>query len=878
MIVRDGCLGCALSFRISVMVTVNDLNDNSPVFTHPPSMVLVSEDSQQHIVVAEYRAVDADTGANAVITFTLSPTNLPFTLSPTGTLSLTGGIDFEVTQSYTITITASNLGNTHSSTANTTIDILNVNDNTPVITGKPYSAAVLENTDINFVVETVTAMDADLGIHGQIYYWIISGNFQNYFALNPNSGDLTINGNIDRETIDSINLLVEARDNGTPQTRNDKTTFSISIVDENDNRPIFRPDTYSVLLREDLSVGHNVIQVLATDADKPNSVNSNIRYSFRSGNSNDKFGIRSNGQIQISSTLDFETNSSYALVVEARDEGNPVLSGTARVAITVINVNENPPTLTGDQAVNVSESAPINSTIAIFEAQDQDQMSITIRIVSGNIEGKFAIGVTTGEITLVANLDYETTIAYTLVIRASDGQRNTEASLSVTVLDENEFSPVFSGPFDFTIREEEQSGIRVGTVMATDGDRGAVVTYEFVRQDQSTDNFILDRNTGIITTRSVLNRETMTQVFSLPLSRVTVQIFAMDNGTPTMRTPRDYTITLEDINDNAPTFLDASYSNQLLENQPAGQAIFNVAYTDPDLGLNSEVSYSFTLTINRGSSNPFRINSATGAIETAEPLDCELQTFYIFTITAKDGGSPSMSTTVSGNLSLIDMNDNAPQFSQDTYHISVSEDFNPDDVVMTFVANDADKGINAEVEYFIISNVDFLFLESAPEVTVFQIGRVSGVLHTLNLFNFEGGPQVNLSIFANDRGLTQMTGTATLMIDVMNVDEEPPIFQAMTCDTTVSEDISIGTVVTSCTATDPDTIATGNQSPITFHMTNQFFEVNSTNGDIITKVPLDREINGGITLTITVTDLSGRNASRHVVIRITDVNDTPHSF
>ena len=866
--------------RTNVTITITDVNDNRPIFRPDTYSVEAREDLQVGHVVLEVNATDADepntANSNIIYSFTRGNSADKFRISSNGQIQINNALDFETTSSYTLLVEARDEGNPiMHGTANVTITVINVNDNSPVITGEPYAAMVAEDSTINTLILTITAMDADLG--SQIQYSIIRGNFQNYIALNPSSGALTLNRSIDRETVSSITLLVEAKDRGTPQPKNDRTNITITITDVNDNQPIFRPDTFSVEAREDLQVGHVVLEVIATDADETNTANSNIIYSFTRGNSANKFRISPNGQIQINNTLDFETTSSYSLVVEARDEGNPIMRGTANVAITVINVNENPPTLTGDQVVDISESTLIDSTIAIFLAQDQDQMAIFISIVSGNDERKFAIGNMTGEITLVAGLDYEITTAYALVIRASDGELSAEASLSVTIIDENEFSPMFLGTTSFTIQEEQQTGSRVGTIKATDGDRGAVLTYEFVRQDPTTENFILDSSTGVITTRNVLNRENMTQVFNPPLSQVIVQISAMDNGTPTLRTLMDYSITLEDINDNAPIFADPSYSNQLLENLSTGQSIFTIAVTDADIGSNEQVSFSFTLTNNQGPSNPFQINSATGAIENIESLDYEVQPFYLFDITVRDGGSPSLSSTTSGNLTLIDVNDNAPQFSQNIFHLNVSEAFNPGDVVMTFIATDADKGENAQVEYFVLLNQNRTFLEKGLG-TIFQIDMISGALSTLNLFDFEISPQVNVSIFANDRGLPQMTGTTTLVIDIMNIDEEPPIFQAMTCDTTVSEDISIGTVVTSCTATDPDTIATGNQLPVTYSLINQFFDINSTNGDIITKVLLDREINSEITVTITVTDLSGRNAFKLVLIKITDVNDTPPQF
>ena len=862
VISKDGCSGCALSISTDVLVTVNDLNDNSPVFILTATTVEVSEDSQQGIVVAVYRAMDADIGENAAITFTLSPTNLPFTISSTGILTLTGNIDFEMTQSYFINITVSNNGSSLSSSMITNVQVINVNDNSPVITGEPYRATVIENSDINTLILNVTAIDADLD--SQIHYQIISGNFQNYFALNSTSGSLRVNRNIDRETISFISLLVEASDSGTPQTWNDATTINITITDMNDNQPRFIPNTYSVLLHEDLPVGQIVVRVISTDADEPNTANSNIIYSFRSGNSAHKFTILSSGEIQINASLDFETTSFYALVVEAKDEGNPVMSSTASVTITI--TNDNQPTQTVNQTMDISESVLVNSAIILFQVINQDQRVDTISIISGNEEGKFSIGqMTTGVITLVASLDYETTIAYSLVIRASDGQ---QFSFYINVMDENEFSPMFSGPFDFAIREEALIGTIVGTVMGIDDDRAAVVTYKFVSHDKTTENFILNPSTGVVTTRTILNLENMMQTFVPPLFQVTLQVLAMDNGSPTMYAIRNYTITLVDINDNAPMFLNPSYSNQLMEDLPSGQAVFTAAATDPDHGLNAEVSYSFTLANNQGSTNPFRINSLTGAIETAEPLDYELQPFYLFIITVMDGGTPPMNSTTTGNLTLIDVNDNSPQFSQNMYHISISENFSRGGIIMTFAASDADAGINAEVEYS---------LGNEGGEIAFEIGMFSGELSTLKLLDFEMAPQVNVSIFAYDRGLPPKTGIATLLIDVINIDDEPPKFNSMSCDTTVNEDVSIGTVVTSCSAIDPDTIATGSQQ-LSYSLVNQFFEVNPANGNIITKALLDRETNEEIDVTITVTDLVGKIASRCVLIKINDVNDNSPQF
>ncbi len=853
----------------SFNVFITDINDNSPIFTSNPATIQVSEDLPHNRAVAEYRATDADEGSNAIIEFSLAPSNVPFTLnSSSGSLSLTGPIDYESVQSYSVTVTASNPGTSRAVTTTSTIQILNVNDNTPVISGEPYRVTVIENSPIGTLVTTINATDGDLGIHGEIRYTIISGNINLAFNLNSGNGALTINSSIDRESISSFSLVVRVRDRGTPQTTEDQTTITVTVFDVNDNAPVFRPNSYSVQLREDLTVGHNVIRVLATDADQPNTPNSNIAYSITSGNTGNAFRILPNGQIEISNTLDFETTPSYSLTVVGRDGGSPAMSSTATVSVAVVNVNENPPTLTGDQSVNISESTHVASIIAVFAAQDQDQMAITLSIASGNNEGKFAIN-NTGVITLSASLDYEAATSYTLTIRASDGQHFTNSTLTVQVLDENEFSPVFSQPFTYMLLEEEATGTQVGTVEATDGDRDAQITYFFVGQNQAYEKFSLHPTSGAITTSAVLDREALTQVFVPPSSQVTLQIAATDNGSPSRQSLRDYTITLVDINDNSPIFSDSMYSNQLRENLPAGQEVFSVSATDSDLGTNSQITYSFTLANNQGSSNPFQIDQATGATTTTAPLDCELQPFYLFSITATDAGSPQRSSTVTGNLTLIDENDNSPRFTQTMYNLTVREDV-PAGILDTFTATDLDKGINGEIEYTIIQDQSL--------GVVFAIDINTGALTNINLFNFENSSQETLTVIATDKGLPQRSASTTVVINVINVDEQRPQFQTASCEATVSEDVATGTVVSTCSATDSDSISAEGDIRVTYSLTNPYFEVDPLNGTIETKTSLDRETNSVVRLTLIATDSSNLTSTRSFNVFITDINDNAPQF
>ncbi len=253
LIVSDSCQVCNLSITALIQITVTDVNDNAPFFIFTTNHTEISEDLKLNTVIAEFIASDADEGSNAIIEFSLVPSNVPFTLnSSSGSLSLTGPIDYESVQSYSVTVTASNPGTSLAVTTTSTIQILNVNDNTPVISGEPYQVTVIENSPIGTLVTTINATDGDLGIHGEIRYTIISGDSGSYFDLNSTTGALTLKKITDREIVSSFSLVVRTRDKGTPLVRQDQTTVDITVSDVNDNPPIFKPNTYFVQLREDL--------------------------------------------------------------------------------------------------------------------------------------------------------------------------------------------------------------------------------------------------------------------------------------------------------------------------------------------------------------------------------------------------------------------------------------------------------------------------------------------------------------------------------------------------------------------------------------------------------------------------------------------------
>ena len=874
-----------LSVSTTYRVTVEDENDEAPVFTQGPAELTIPENEPVDTIIEQYITTDADTPPNSQVTYTLSPSlGIPFTLDANnGVLSITEIIDYEDPDSreFSVTVTANN--SPLSSTVMTRIVVTDVNDNAPIFQSDSYTASVPEHSMVSTTVETVIATDADSGSNGEIQYAITGGNSQGFFSISTSGGVIRVAGDIDREQIGSIELRVRARDRGSPRL-SDFATVTVTISDINDHPPVFDPDTYATSLREDASVNTVAFTVFATDADEPGNLNSIIVYTIEQGNVGGAFNIDSNsGAVTIASALNHEAISSYSLTIRAVDQGNPQMSATATADVTVINVNEAPPTLSGDQTVDISEATPTGVLVASFSASDPDFMPVSITIDSGNTEGKFSIN-SEGVISLAENLDFETTQMYVLRILANDGDATDEALLTVNVLDENEFAPEFNGPTSFRVDEELPASTVVGTVSANDRDGSAPnneITFFFSMQNSIQDYFLLDSSSGEITTAAVLDREVLTDIFPVPSSSLSVRVFARDGGSPSRQSSITITITLQDINDNNPEFADDEYTNSIFENQPT-QIVLMFSAIDVDLGSNADIRFSYTVDPPSGL-NLFQLTD--GEISTTGPLDCEAQTQYNFIITATDQGTPPQSANVPGTLLLRDQNDNAPVFSESRYTFEVDESAPIENIVGQVIANDADKGTNGEVFYEILGQDD---IEEESEsvgnvITFFEIDSDIGDIRHVTPFDFESFPQVMVTVRANDRGTPRQFSTVEVVFNVRNVDEVAPRFLSSCADVTLSESTPVNSVIVDCMASDLDNATTPDDSDwITYTIesgnTGNAFSIGPNTGVIVNEVELDYEAVNFYRLSIQATDGSGRSRSRRVDIDLIDENDNAPVF
>ncbi|XP_073425556.1 cadherin-10-like isoform X1 [Dendrobates tinctorius] len=425
---------------------------------------------------------------------------------------------------------------------------------------------------------------------------------------------------------------------------------------------------------------------------------------------------------------------------------------------------------------------------------------------------------------------------------------------------------------------EEYTGLDYQYVgkLHSDQDKGDGSLKYILSGDGAGTLFVIDERTGDIHATRRIDRE------EKAFYTLRAQAINRRTGRP-VEPESEFVIKIHDINDNEPTFLEHIYTASVPEMSDVGTFVVQVTAADaddPSYGNSAKVIYS----ILQGQPY-FSVESETGIIRTALPnMNREIKEHYQVVIQAKDMGGQmgGLSGTTTVNITLTDVNDNPPRFSQNTYHLSVSESAPTGTAVGHIKAVDADIGRNAEVRYRIIDgdemNMFDITTEKATQDGVLTIRKrldyESKRLYTLKM------EVENTHVDPHFHYLGPFKDTATVKISVDDADE-PPIFGRTSYMFKVHEDIELGTIIGTVMARDPDIIP----SPIRFSLDrhtdlDRIFNIHSGNGSIYTAKPLDREISQWHNLSIIATEINNPKQTTRatVYILILDVNDNAPQF
>ena len=381
--------------------------------------VSVKENVANGTVIFQAKATDEDSGNNSIITYTLLSSECDenfFVDALSGNVTVTGNLDHETRSEVILCIQATD--GKFRTTTKLVITVMDVNEFSPVFNPQFYQRRISETALVGEPVIQVFATDKDSGMDSRIFYNITGGNVDGTFSIDPESGTIVLLNSLDYEKQKLYELHVQASDGKFSSAAN----VSIQVIDFNDNSPKFRQASFWFSVAENVTTGHLVGTVNASDKDSYD--NANIHYSISSVGNYNKFVINSStGDIFTASNLDTEAVENYVILVMANDTGNPPRISTTLVTITATDVNDNIPEFVQQNfTVNISEASVIGANIVCLSTTDPDSMrhsKITYLIANGNVNDTFKV-TTEGVLVLQKQLDRETVQLYNLTIVAGN--------------------------------------------------------------------------------------------------------------------------------------------------------------------------------------------------------------------------------------------------------------------------------------------------------------------------------------------------------------------------------------------------------------------------------------------------------------------------
>uniref|UniRef100_A0A3Q3E4J6 Cadherin domain-containing protein n=1 Tax=Hippocampus comes TaxID=109280 RepID=A0A3Q3E4J6_HIPCM len=625
-----------------------------------------------------------------------------------------------------------------------TVEVVDINDNSPSFPQSEINIKIAENAVVGTRFSLENADDSDVAINDiQSYALRPSNDFKLEIQSQPGGPkfiEMILQKPLDREREESLTLMLIASDGGEPH-RSGTVRIHISVLDANDNAPVCTQPVYKVDVPENSPAGTVIIRVSANDADA-------------------------------------EREESLTLMLIASDGGEPHRSGTVRIHISVLDANDNAPVCTQSvYKVDVPENSPAGTLITTVSANDADaglngDVTYSTPHVTKEEEQLFHVNVKTGEIKLTGLLDFEKSKNFQLKVQASDqGGYSDTCKVIVNILDENDNVPTIKlMSFSQSIPEDSPPGTTVAVFNVYDEDsEGNGVVKCSINDDVP---FKIESSlTGYYTivTENVLDRE------SIPEYNVTITV--SDQGSPPLSSSKNINVKISDVNDNLPEFHQSEYIKTVPENNTPGFSVFTVSGSDADWGQNARMSYFLEeKEVNGAAVSSFvSINSENGVIHAVKSFDYEQIKSFDFNVTARDSGSPPLSSVATVRILIQDQNDNAPQV---LYPVQTGGSLLAEMVprsadvgylVTKVVAVDVDSGQNAWLSYKV---------HKATDRALFEVGLHNGEIRTVRQVTDKDAVKQRLTVVVEDNG--RPSRSATVIVNVAVADSFPQVLSEFT--------------------------------------------------------------------------------------------------
>lgn len=638
------------------------------------------------------------------------------------------------------------------------IDIDDLNDNIPTFSKDEISIAINENTMIGFKYTLPAAVDMDTDSYG-VQRYSLESTYGVFAVEYEQQVKLVITGNLDRETTRRYQLRLLAYDGGFPPNAG-LLFINVTVVDRNDNVPVFNKSEIHVSLPENISVPVRVATVLATDRDSGS--NGLVHYSL-SQNAQDILGHvfemdAASGEIYLIQNLDYETRTRYSFEVKAFDQGATSLSSFAMVDVEVLDINDNAPRITITSLSN--NNLPIileNSNPGVFVAHvtvSDDDSGANGDVTCNITDSHFRLEPLWGsqyQVLTTSTFDREAVESYEVELVCHDlgsPPMDSRTSFRIYIGDENDNRPVFNQSlYSASVPENNPIDGILLTIVACDLDVGNNGRVSYTVLGSASQSCYVDDTTGAVKASVVLDYE------SVKTLEFTVQ--ATDDGSPALSATTAVHIIILDQNDEPPVFAQDAYTFSTPENQPGGRFVGAVSATDPDTVSPQDIRYFFQVgdNLQTGDIGAFRLNSISGQIETDFALDREDRAIYNVVVSSSNSDNTSFTSTVEVSIQVTDENDNSPVFTYptaDNNTVLLTGPLVQEHPVAVLRAVDPDEGVNSQLSYILLEN-DFGQL--------FTVGTSTGVI-TLPYPPVGSGFQVyQLGLMVRDNGIPPRNST-----------------------------------------------------------------------------------------------------------------------
>ncbi|XP_047441792.1 protocadherin beta-15-like [Mugil cephalus] len=557
------------------------------------------------------------------------------------------------------------------------IRVQDINDNSPQFKEESLKFEIRESADKGSRFLLDEAHDGDIG-ENTVQDYSLQQN--EYFKLNVNSkgsgrkyGEMILEKELDREDKNEIVLLLTAFDGGSPR-RSGSVVIHVTVLDANDNAPVFSQTVYKASLTENSSVDTLVTIVSASDADE--GVNGEVTYGFdHVSDENQIFSLNSKtGEVKVTGDIDYEKETSYEMQISAKDGLG--LASYATLIIEVTDINDNAPVIQLNSLSNpIPENVSPGTEVGIINVQDRDsennrqvrcsiQQNVPFKLVP-SIKNYYSL-VTTGQ------LDRELVSDYNITITATDEGSpplSSSKTVELSVADINDNPPVFEEQsYSAYVSENNKPGSTLCSVTARDPDwrQNGTVIYSLLAGEVNgapvSSYLSVNGDTGVIHAVRSFDYE--------QFRSFKVHVMARDNGSPPLSSNATVSVFISDVNDNSPQILyPAPEGNTLMtELVPkaahGGSLVSKVIAVDADSGQNAWLSYHIVKSTDPGL---FTIGLHSGEIRTQRDISESDSMKQNLIVAVKDNGQPSLSATCSMYLLISDNLAEVPELKDISY-------------------------------------------------------------------------------------------------------------------------------------------------------------------------------------------------------------------